>query len=221
MKNHATSKLSPTQKAISEKYPHKSAKTINHIDNEIRKSIAHSDDPQKITEYIETAIPKKKNDKHRYRQNISSIKNTYIQKNNHWLFQENLFCFLALHISVISMFIEILKRYNEHTLFGTKYATLAIYGVFTVIFFFVDYGYKHYEHAKENSNSQNYVKLFERFDSFLKILNRFSPCLIVIGTLLFYVLLCLLPCVNKLTTCILVITALFPMLSFVFTINKL
>lgn len=166
-----------TQAKLKDIYPKLSNSEIRRIDWNIKKSIAKDDHPDEILKYIKRELSEKNLNKHKFNQNCYDLKKDYIESNKRWMFQENLFCFYSLIISIIWMCAQLVKLYSPNTWLTSDFAQLGIYAFFTFSFWIVD---KIRKTHKLNS-----------FNMFLNLLNRHAPGAIMIGMLICYVALCL------------------------------
>lgn len=211
-------KETPTQKVIRESFPNLSQKKINKIDAEIRKSIANNDEPQKIQESVKAICPKNEKNKYKFSKICNCIIEEYTKNNKRWMLQENLFCFLALIVSVTSMIIEIIKQhYNLEKTFEDNHVSFIIYLIVLIVFLLIDGIYKKFLNT---NNSSNPKKAMNKFDNFLKILNRYSPGLIILGTAIFYTVNLLFP-INWVTSSLKVFVAVLPLFSIIKTLSNL
>lgn len=165
-----------TQATLKDIYPKLSDKDIRQIDWKIKKSIAKDNNPSKILEYIKRELSNKNLGKHKFNQNCSKLEEIYTESNKRWMFQENLFCFFSLIISLVWMCTQLIKLYNHDTWATSDCAQYGLYLLFTCLFLVMSWIRKKHK--------------MESFNTFLNLLNRHAPGAIVVGMTLCYCVLC-------------------------------
>jgi len=195
-----------TQVALKDIYPKLTDTSIKQIDWNIKKSIAKNDDRSKVLEYIKRELSKKNLGKHSFNQNCSRLEEIYTENNKRWMFQENLFCFFSLILSIIWMFTQLIKLYNPDTWLTSDCAQCSFYILFTILFFII-------------SKIRKKHKL-ESFNAFLIILNRHAPSTIMIGMTMCYIVLCSV-CETWLSTILILGSILLLIFSIIITLIKM
>lgn len=104
-----------TQTKLKDIYPRLSNSKIRKIDRNIKKSIAKDDYPDEVLKYIKRELSEKNQNNHKFNQNCNDLKKAYIDSNKRWMFQENLFCFYSLIISILWMCTQLVKLYIPNT----------------------------------------------------------------------------------------------------------
>lgn len=184
-----------TQIALKTIYPKLSEITLKQIDENIKKSIAKDDDPSKVLTYIKKELSKKKTGKHICIQDCLDLEKIYTENNKQWMFQQNLFCFFSLIISIVWMFTRLINLYLYDISRISDDSQFGIYSFFMCLFLII------------NHIRQKHTMVF--FNTFLNQLNRNTPTLIMIGMFIYYFALFLGCGLWPLTICIIIAILLF------------
>ena len=179
---------------------------IKQIDKNIKKSIAKDDAPSKILGYIRKELSNKSISKYKFNQACYDLEKNYTESKKHWMFQQNLFCFFALIISIIWMCIQIVRLYDYDTLLASDCTQFVIYLLFTCLFLIVNFFCKKYKMVSLNM--------------FLNQLNSYAPSAIMIGMTLCYLSLCL-RCEVWISTFLIVISIFILLCSIAITLVKM
>ncbi len=167
-----------TKDALIKVIPTVESDNIEQIDEEIRRFIASVEGEifSQTVEYIEKKIGKY------YRYSSSNLKKKckklakkYLKNENAWMSQTNIFCFLALFYSCISLIMRVVQEITAYTTFISDIIQvvllLIVLGVFVLLC----------KNGKVYDNSQ--------FNKFLKEFNRTAPSITIMVSLLFYLVL--------------------------------
>ena len=143
------------------------------LDKKIKKMIDNDDSDDKIDLYVQQVlkgeIVKKR---HSFSTSCASIANKYKENNGKLIEQENLFCFFALIVSILSMIFTLISKITSNETLPSDITQFVLYGFAFLAFFFVERNEWLYSNKK--------------FSAFLKILNKYAPTLIMLSSFLFY-----------------------------------
>lgn len=151
-------------------------KKAERFDQNIKKKIANDENKDSINNYIADELRGKKARGYSFPNSRSKLAEIYYKNERKWMTQENLFCYFALHISVISMVLTLAAEYFDNDALASALANFILYFLSLVIFIVLDIKDRLYKH--------------ERFSKFLEILNRYAPLLIILCATVFYGLGC-------------------------------
>ena len=167
-----TTYLSETQKILSQEFPSLSPQDINQIDRIIKRSIARDDEEKKIYGYVKHELSTKVRHRKSLQNIYRKVAKEYLRINCTWMFQENLFCFLSLIITIIWTITQLLSVCTQNNLTESNTFYFIIYLLGLIFFRLMN---KFYQMKKK-----------EKLELFLKILNRYSPSAIMLGTTIVY-----------------------------------
>ena len=103
---------------------------------------------------------------------VKELAEKYKENNSKWMSQENIFCFFALLISVVSMLLVLANKYFKNDLWTSDLVQFILYFSSFLVFKLVE--------------CKGWVYKDKRFNKFLEILNRNAPVLIILSTTIFY-----------------------------------
>ena len=145
------------------------------MDQKIKKSIADDDSYESIKIYTQRELKgQKAKKKYSFWTACTAIADEYYKNNKTWMSQENLFCFFALHISIISMLFVVMEQLTGNEMWSSNALQFLLYIMAFVLFKLVEI--------------KGWVYKSKRFNKFLENLNRNAPLLIIVCSTLFYLL---------------------------------
>ena len=165
-----------TQTEMRKLFRNVSEKKAERFDQNIKKKIANDGNKDSINNYIADELRDKKARGYSFPNSRSELAEIYYKNERKWMTQENLFCYFALHISVISMVLTLAAEYFDNDALTSALANFILYFLSLVIFIVLEIKDRLYKH--------------ERFSKFLEILNRYAPLLIILCATVFYGLGC-------------------------------
>lgn len=169
-----------TVREIQNYFPNVSSEKAKIIDQNIKKSIADDDSYDSIKIYVQRELRGKKvKKKVSFWAACTAIAEQYFKNNRNWMSQENLFCFLALLVAIISMLFVFMEQLTGNIIWRSNGLQCLPYFMALVLFKLVEI--------------KGWVYKNKRFNKFLEILNRNAPLLIIVCSMLFY-LLVIIPC---------------------------
>ena len=101
-----TCQKSSTERRLDELFPNVGSKKKKYIDQSVKKLIANGKTNEEIFDYIMREMPQGQSIRGKFRDKCKSLAEKYVENNYRWMCQENLFCFLALVVSVILLFLN-------------------------------------------------------------------------------------------------------------------
>ena len=170
------SKEPKTVLAIKKRFGKLSNAEVIAIDKRIKAQIANDDSYIKIKSYVQQELQGKKPVKFSFYENCSRIADEYKKNSDNWMSQENLFCFLAVLISFISMAVSLTNMALHNNSFSSNTISFCIYFTMLVVFCIMD--------------ATGLLYRSDTFNTFIRMLNRYSPVLVLVGTALFYGCIC-------------------------------
>lgn len=160
---------------IQKYFPNVSFEKAKVIDQKIKKSIADDDSYENIKIYVQREFKgQKAKKKYSFWVACTAIADAYCKNNKAWMSQENLFCFFALHISIISMLFVVMEQLTGNEVWSSNVLQFLLYIMALASFKLVEI--------------KGWVYKSKRFNKFLEILNRNAPLLIIVCSTLFYML---------------------------------
>lgn len=171
-KSNAKSEMA-TIREIQKYFPKLSREKVEIIDRNIKTSIANDDSSEKIKLYVQRELKgQKAKKKYSFWVACAAIADEYNNNSKKWMTQENLFCFFALHTTIISLLWTLAEKVTGNENWTSDIRQFVLYGLAFVMFKLLE--------------CKKWVYKSERFNGFLKILNRYAPLLIMFSTMLFY-----------------------------------
>lgn len=162
-----------TIREIQRYFPKLSREKVEIIDRNIKTSIANDDSYENIKLYVQRELKgQKAKKKYSFWVACAAIADEYDNNSKKWMSQENLFCFFALHTTIISLLWTLAEKVTGNEKWTSDFRQFVLYGLSFVIFKFLE--------------CKVWVYKSERFNRFLEMLNRYAPLLIMLSTMLFY-----------------------------------
>lgn len=160
---------------IQKYFPCMSMEKIEEVDRNIKKSIANDDSYDSIKLYVQRELKGKKvKKKYSFWVACTAIADQYHKNNKKWMCQENLFCFFALIISIVSMLFAFMEHFTGNEDWTSNTVQFLLYFSALILFKFVEI--------------KGWVYKNKQFNKFLEILNRNAPLLIMMCCASFYFL---------------------------------
>ena len=161
-----------TQTEIRRLFRNVSEEKAEQFDKNIRKKIANDSSHESINKYVADELKGKKARGLSAPIRRGELAEKYKENNSKWMSQENIFCFFALLISVVSMLLVLANKYFKNDLWTSDLVQFILYFSSFLVFKFVE--------------CKGWVYKDKRFNKFLEILNRNAPVLIILSTTIFY-----------------------------------
>ena len=161
-----------TKDKLEKEIPQIGKDEVEKLDAEIRQFTARIDGEKfsQIKDFINEKIGKygaeDLDEKCKY------LTNVYIKNDDIWMLQENIFCFMALIYSILSLSMRILQEITQKNVFTSDKMQFALLLALLIAYVVIC------NKGKTDENS--------KFNTFLKELNRKAPSMTIIMSLAFY-----------------------------------
>lgn len=162
-----------TVREIQKYFPKLSCEKVVTIDRNIKKSIANDDSYESIKLYVQRELQgQQAKKKYSFGVACAAIADKYADNSKKWMSQENLFCYFALHTTIISLLCTLAEKVTGNENWTSDIRQFILYGLAFAVFKLLE--------------CKGWVYKNKRFNKFLEILNRYAPLLIMLCTMLFY-----------------------------------
>lgn len=127
-----------TIREIQKYFPKLSREKVEIIDRNIKASIANDDSYENIKLYVQRELKGQKT-KNSFWVACAAIADEYDNNSKKWMSQENLFCFFALHTTIISLLWTLAEKVTGNENWTSDIRQFVLYGLAFVIFIFLEY----------------------------------------------------------------------------------